>query len=76
MENPGWQESFDQNNCDVNFLWHTTSDEEICEILMNKNGRIINRYPFIKHISRKDNFEGMMAIAADINSDTYNFVPR
>ena len=43
---------------------------------MNKKDRIINRYPYIKHISRKDNFEAMMAIAAEINPDIYNFVPR
>jgi len=41
-------------------------DDEIFNILINKN-TILNRYPNIKDISRKDNFENMMLIAANID---------
>ena len=51
------------------------TDDEIFDTLVNKS-KIINKYPNIQHISRKDNFENMMAMAADINPDFYNFVPR
>ena len=59
----------------MNFLWHTVPDDEIFNILINKN-TILNRYPNIKDISRKDNFENMMSIAANIDEKAYDFVPR
>ena len=65
-ENQGWTETLNKESNDVSFLWHTVPDDEIFNILINKN-TILNRYPNIKDISRKDNFENMMLIAANID---------
>ena len=45
--------------------------------LNNRSGCIINRYPYIKHIARKDNTQIMMNICLDSeHADKYDFVPR
>ena len=39
------------------------------------NGKVINRYPNIKGLGRKDWFEQMMELGRNISEDTFNFVP-
>jgi len=41
---------------------------------LNKD-RIINRYPNIKELGRKDVFERMMSVGSDISPETFDFVP-
>ena len=57
------------------WLGHTTKDEEIYDILKSKK-TIINRYPNVKPLSRKDTFQEMMAIACDQNDEAFDFIPR
>lgn len=55
--NKGWKETLSDDKWDMCFLWHTTKEEEIFDILTKKSGRLINRYPpAIKELARKDNF--------------------
>lgn len=58
------------------YLGHTTKDEEIYQILTKKKKTIINRYPNVKPLARKDTFQQMMAVASDLDSDGFDFVPR
>ena len=57
------------------YVWHSTSDQQVYDILKNRSNVILNRYPLVKDIARKDNFESMMNIAAEENSE-YDFTPR
>lgn len=59
----------------MQWVTHTAKDEDIYEILGKKN-KIINRYPNVKHLSRKDNFELMMKFPVDVLGDEYDFTPR
>ena len=58
--NPGWSETLSKEKFDMAYIWHSTPDEEIYNYLCNMKGKIINRYPGVKAIARKDNFETMM----------------
>lgn len=73
--NPGWHETLSKEKFDMMYIWHTTEMAEIYDILLNKKNKIINRYPGVRDIARKDNTESMMKIAAD-ESPSYDFVPR
>lgn len=46
-QNPGWKETLSKDNFDMMYIWHNTCDTEIIDILKNKKGSIINRYPYV-----------------------------
>lgn len=73
--NPGWTETLSKDRFDMAYIWHNTPDDEIYNILLNMKGKIINRYPGVKRIARKDNFETMMQIAYE-EDETFDFVPK
>jgi len=55
FENPGWK--FTTNvNSDIIYLGHNTKDEDIYNILLTNKNTIINRYPNVKPLARKDIF--------------------
>lgn len=72
---PGWQETLCKENFDMMYLWHNTDPALIYDILLNKKNKIINRYPEVVKIARKDNLESMMRIAYD-ECDSFDFMPR
>ena len=41
----------------MHFLAPSIRDEEIFDIMMNQKGKIINKYPGVKELARKDNFD-------------------
>ena len=53
--NQGWGETLSKDNWDMAYIWHTTNEVEILDILTSQSGKIINRYPYVKEIARKDN---------------------
>ena len=75
FENPGWKLTSSLNS-DIIYLGHNTKDDDIYNILTKYKNTIINRYPNVKPLARKDTFQEMMAIANDINPSFFNFVPR
>ena len=55
LQNPTWKETTNAN-CDLMYLAHTTKDDEIYSILAKYERTIINRYPNVKPLTRKDTF--------------------
>ena len=66
---------FDENS-DFKYFSPSTEDEIIFKVLENQDGRIVNFYPNISHLFRKDEFKSMMQMAVDMDlEDTFDFVP-
>jgi len=63
------------NNTQFDFKWcaPTAENDELYKLLSKDT--IINRYPNIKEMSRKDTFEAMMSLASDIDPEIFDFVP-
>ena len=71
-----WVESTSNTSYDFVFAWHTTDDDVIHDAL-KKSNRIVNRYPkAVKVLARKENFEAMMRMAINEDSEKYAFIPR
>jgi hypothetical protein len=74
IQENNWKDTT-RTDCDIMYLVHTTKDDEIYNILQKKKA-IINRYPNVKSLARKDTFQEMMAIAHDFNWQGFDFVPK
>ena len=46
------------------------------EKLVPRKGQIINRYPNMQSIGRKDTFQKMIAVAEHFNKEAFDFIPR
>ena len=57
-------------------LWVTSSAKSSFIRRAMTAPRIVNRYPHIKHLSQKDNFELMMKFPIDVGGEDYDFTPR
>lgn len=55
FENPGWKLTTSVHS-DIIYLGHNTKDEDIYNILCKNKNTIINRYPSVKPLARKDIF--------------------
>jgi len=51
----------------VRFLWHTTDDEEINKMLEDPAKIIVNRYPGLKKMVHKDQFQLLMSMGSKIS---------
>ena len=67
---------FKATNGQSDFVWlgPSAKPDELYDLLKAKN-KIINRYPNVKELCRKDTFSEMMQIMCDINPDVFEFVP-
>mmetsp|Transcript_19225 Transcript_19225/g.29475 ORF Transcript_19225/g.29475 Transcript_19225/m.29475 type:complete len:122 (+) Transcript_19225:18-383(+) len=53
---------------------HSSHDGEDTREMIRK-GRIVNHYPDVKDLSRKDAFQMMMSTAREMDGDAFDFVP-
>ena len=60
----------------MHFLAPGIRDEEIFEILLNQKGKIVNKYPGVKELARKDNFDQIMRLASVEDPEAFDFIPR
>jgi hypothetical protein len=58
------------------FRWVSSvaEKEEIYEILSKKK-HLVNRYPNVRELGRKDIFQNMMTIAREMAPSSFDFVP-
>lgn len=70
----GWNMTLSKDP-DVMWISHVPTDEEMYAWLLKKKNMIINRYPAVKLVSRKDTFQHMAAMANGFNSELFDFVP-
>lgn len=75
-ENHGWHlVKLNPEKCDLMYVWHNDSDKIVYNYLLNYENRILSRYPYIRHLSRKDQLQRMMKIAYEQCSNSFDFVP-
>lgn len=74
-ENAGWNFTLNKKDCDLMYLSHVPREEELYDMLMTQKNLVINRYPNVKLVSRKDTLQRMMDMAADFNSEAFDFIP-
>lgn len=70
-----YTKTIDPDNSDFKWVPPAAEDAEIYKILENDKNRIINRYPKIKDLGRKDQFQTLSSIASEIDPDAFDFVP-
>ena len=61
----------------ADFVWlgPTAKPDEIYQILEHDAGRIVNRYPNVKELCRKDTFKTMMDVMHGLNPNDFEFMP-
>ena len=63
------------DQCDFQYVSPSTDNADILELLTKHKNKLVNRYPNIKDLCRKDQFKTMMDLACQVDPDAFDFVP-